>query len=154
MNMATNTQSLIGRRQLQRENHRMVFVLAVIVALITAVSLMVPAISMTRGELVCGLEEHSHSASCYEQVLVCGLEEGDVVGESDDGEAIVHEHSAECYENQLVCDIPEHQHSDGCYAEPEPEADDDEVAAESEDDFSKPAAGDESAAGTYDGTGK
>ena len=29
------------------------------------------------GQLICGLEEHTHGPECYEKVLICGYEEGE-----------------------------------------------------------------------------
>ena len=87
------------------------------------VALMVPAVSMTRGELVCGMDEHTHTKACYEQGLTCGLDEGEGAKPATDDEPAVegHKHTKACYENKLVCDKPEHKHSDACYADPEPE---------------------------------
>ena len=119
---SSRVNNLVAARQLRSSRHMMVAILGCLVVLAASLALMVPAISMTHGDLVCGMEEHAHTDACYEQVLVCGLEDGEVVGETDDGEAIVHEHTADCYEDQLTCDIPEHEHSDGCYA-----AEDDEL---------------------------
>ena len=59
-------------------------------------------IAMTN-ETYCGMEEHQHSADCYEEVLVCGLEESDG-----------HTHTDDCYEKQLVCGIEEHTHTVEC----------------------------------------
>ena len=52
----------------------------------------------------CGIEEHLHTDDCYEQVLVCGLEEDET-----------HTHSDACYEMQLVCGLEEHIHDTGCF---------------------------------------
>ena len=85
------------------------------VALITALSLLMmfivpyvgvmPGAAMTENtveyELICGIEEHTHTDECY--TLIC----------EDDSEE--HEHTEECYE--LICGMEEHQHDDGCYAE-------------------------------------
>jgi len=79
-------------------------VLACITIFLTAFALMLPAISMTHGTLVCTLEEHAHSADCYEQVLVCDKDEGEN-----------HAHGDACYESELVCGKDEHVHGDGCY---------------------------------------
>jgi hypothetical protein len=61
-----NTASIIDKRLLQRDNRRIIAALAVLVALITDVALMMPAISLTRGELVCGMVEHLHTDACYQ----------------------------------------------------------------------------------------
>lgn len=60
-------------------------------------------------EVYCGLEEHTHSADCYESVLVCGLEESEG-----------HTHTADCYEIEqvLICGLEEsegHMHDESCY---------------------------------------
>lgn len=68
-------------------------------------------IAMT-GSPQCGLEEHQHGESCYEDVLVCGLEEGGG-----------HTHTDECRpEKELVCGLEEtegHVHTDECRPEKE-----------------------------------
>ncbi|MCD8341880.1 MAG: leucine-rich repeat protein [Clostridiales bacterium] len=60
-------------------------------------------------ETFCGMEEHTHSEDCYEQVLTCGLEESEG-----------HTHTDACYETEttLVCGLEEseeHTHDDSCY---------------------------------------
>ncbi len=62
-------------------------------------------------ETYCGYEEHIHDESCYETVLICGLEETES-----------HQHDDSCYETEkeLVCGLEEseeHQHDDSCYEE-------------------------------------
>lgn len=57
----------------------------------------------------CGIEEHTHDASCYTSAVTCGQEE-------DGG----HQHTEACYteSTELTCGMEEgedHQHSDGCY---------------------------------------
>ena len=110
--------TLVSLRKRQKRRNRAVAALGVLVVLATAIALMMPAITMTHGDLVCGMEEHQHSDACYEKVLVCGQEEGDN-----------HHHSDACYEKQLVCDTTPHTHANECYAdlksEPEPAADGD-----------------------------
>ena len=98
-------------------------------------------ISMT-ADYLCGYEEHEHTAECYEQVLVCGYEEGmpedstaalpedgmldtdyGVDGEelSDEPEPLaeqpVHVHTQDCYEERQVLDCmeEEHEHTDECF---------------------------------------
>ncbi|MCD8105669.1 MAG: Cna B-type domain-containing protein [Lachnospiraceae bacterium] len=60
-------------------------------------------------EVCCGREEHTHTEECYEEVLVCGLEESEG-----------HIHTEECYQtvSTLVCGLEEregHTHTDACY---------------------------------------
>ena len=59
-------------------------------------------ITMVNEEL-CGLSEHTHTDECYEDVLICGLEENEE-----------HTHTAECYERRLVCGMEEHIHNAVC----------------------------------------
>ena len=119
-NTSNSQSALVSRRRGERELRRFIAPVACAMALFVAAVLMVPALSMTRGELVCDLDEHTHSGACYEQVLACGMEEGEGA-DAETGEG-GHEHEKGCYEKQLTCDTPEHKHSDGCYApEPEPE---------------------------------
>ena len=82
--------------------NRIVAVLALIAAAATTIALVQPATTLA---YVCGMEEHVHTESCYENVLVCGQEEGED-----------HVHANECYEKQLVCDKVEHAHTDACRA--------------------------------------
>jgi len=63
-------------------------------------------------EVYCGKTEHVHDDSCYELVLVCGLEES----EGTPG----HTHTEECYETvtTLICGLEEgedHTHTEACY---------------------------------------
>jgi len=69
--------------------------------------LILPAITM-ESKPVCGMEEHSHSASCYEEIreLICDIEEDDE-----------HTHNEDCYitKQVLTCGIQEHTHTEKCY---------------------------------------
>jgi transcriptional regulator with PAS, ATPase and Fis domain len=55
--------------------------------------LILPAITMER-ETHCGIEEHQHDESCYEERLICGQKEGKP-----------HHHTDDCYtvEKELIC---------------------------------------------------
>ncbi len=65
----------------------------------------------------CGLKEHTHNDACYQDVLICGLEENEE-----------HTHTAECYERRLICGYNEHIHDMSCYGI------DDELIDEETDD--------------------
>ena len=96
-----------GKRQKmveRRRRDRLIALLGCVVAIATAMALMVPALSMTHDTLACGLEEHEHSEACYGSVLACGLEESEN-----------HKHNESCYAQELICGLEEHAHSDGCY---------------------------------------
>ncbi|MCD8300980.1 MAG: CHAP domain-containing protein, partial [Clostridiales bacterium] len=90
-------------------------------------------IAMTN-ETYCGMEEHQHDESCYEEVLVCGQEESAGHTHSDEcyttekvlvcgqEESAGHTHTDECYttEKELICGQEEgedHTHTASCYAE-------------------------------------
>ena len=57
------------------------------------------------GALICTLSEHTHTESCYEAAKqpLCGLEE--------------HTHDENCYDESgaLTCTLSEHMHTDACY---------------------------------------
>jgi predicted outer membrane repeat protein len=86
---------------------RVITALSCAVVFCTTYALILPAITLER-PTYCGLEEHTHTAECYEKVLVCGLQEQDS-----------HVHGEGCYENRLVCTKPEHVHTLACYSDPQ-----------------------------------
>ncbi len=59
-------------------------------------------------EPICGMEEHTHTEECYEDVLVCGLEENEE-----------HTHTPECFQSSLICGKEEHIHTASCYTDEE-----------------------------------
>ncbi|MDO5138440.1 MAG: hypothetical protein Q4D71_08290, partial [Oscillospiraceae bacterium] len=109
-------QKILHDRRTRQFLTRFVSVTAAIVVFVTTYALVLPAITMER-EAHCGIPAHQHDDSCYEEVLVCGLEE------SDD-----HQHTADCYEKKLVCGMEAHTHSPACYSD-EVSANDKENAA-------------------------
>ena len=83
-------------------------------------------VAMT-GDVVCGIEEHTHVEECYKSELICGLAEdqGHTHGEACLSEPALtcaleeregHTHGDACYgsESALTCG-EEHEHGDGCY---------------------------------------
>ena len=91
--------------------------LALVVAGGTVWGLSKPASAMT-GEVICGMEEHVHTDDCYEARLICEQEESEE-----------HAHTEECWQTELVCQLPEHTHTEACYApveENQPEGQPDE----------------------------
>ena len=85
----------------------------------------------------CGEDEHTHTADCYERILICGYKEGDLENASEIAAAeasaeeeimplelepqiefVPHEHTADCYTEvqTLTCMEEEHIHGDDCYA--------------------------------------
>lgn len=69
--------------------------------------------------LICGLEEHTHSDTCYEEKNSTGSV--DVPGGTGEQFCICeleeHTHGDECYDEtgELICRLEEHTHSDACY---------------------------------------
>lgn len=68
--------------------------------------------------LTCGLEEHTHSSSCYEvpETVAPGADTGETICGQEE-----HTHEAACYDGAgtLICGLTEHTHSDECYPVPE-----------------------------------
>lgn len=54
---------------------RVVMSIAAVVVFVTTYAMILPAITLEK-TAVCGIEEHQHSDSCYEKILVCGKEVG------------------------------------------------------------------------------
>ncbi len=98
-------------RQMFRDKKRQKRIVAVICALSVLVAtgvfneLMQPVITMTP-DPVCGVAEHAHISECYQNQLVCGVEESEE-----------HAHGDGCYESVLACGKSEHKHADSCYPE-------------------------------------
>jgi len=79
------------------------FMMACIVVFCTTYALLLPAVTLEK-TAACGLEEHQHEESCYEDHLVCGQKES--------GE---HRHSDICYQKALACGKEVHVHSADCF---------------------------------------
>ena len=84
--------------------------LAAAVVFCTVYALILPAITLESG-VYCGMTEHTHGEECWQEQLVCGLEEGEG-----------HVHTGDCYEETevLACGLEEsegHAHGEGCYDE-------------------------------------
>ena len=78
------------RQQRRRAGIAVVLLAAMVISGVVGI-LTQYGVAMT-GQAKCGLEEHSHVESCYEQAWICGLKEG--------GEG--HSHSDACYEAERV----------------------------------------------------
>ncbi len=109
--MLHNENDLFGRMQKRHKTQRkwtvLFLALAVLVGVGTVSMLIRPGIAV-EGKRICGLEEHTHSDSCYQRHLVCENTEPD------------HVHTDECYafDYQLTCgqeEGPEHTHTDACW---------------------------------------
>lgn len=120
------------RRIRRRRFYAAVALCSILVAGIVSWKLILPGTAMS-GETYCGKEEHTHSDACYEQVLVCGQEEGVGAHTHTDAcytdvrtdqlicgqeESAGHVHTDACYTNELTCgqeENAEHTHTDACY---------------------------------------
>ena len=132
-----NGEKYIRKHRLQKRWHKVMTVLGSVVVFCTTYALILPAITMERG---CQLPEHTHSDSCYTQVLpeakripVCSAETlelhrhtaacygTDNVPICGYANYMVHVHDAACYddEDNFWCPLPtikEHRHDESCYA--------------------------------------
>ena len=92
---------LLGIRRLNRQVSRALTVFACVVVFVTTYTLILPAITMEKDALICGMEVHEHTDSCYADVLICTQPESEG-----------HRHTEECYHTDrvLACELPEHKH--------------------------------------------
>ena len=91
---------------------KVVSVLACITVFCTTYALILPAITLESSpDVICGMEEHTHTSDCYERtpVLVC---------ENTDPE---HVHTDECYQvdSVIICGKQEHKHAEACFPKEE-----------------------------------
>ncbi len=122
----SKTENNFKERKKSHTRQKVLTGLAAFVVFCTTYALILPAITMERS-LVCKVEAHTHTASCYEEVsvpagkkLACTLDEHthsdscyevtDVLICTED-----HEHTDACYEKELICSEAEHTHDDSCY---------------------------------------
>lgn len=101
---------LKSRQKKQRRTGIAFMLLVVMVVGMVGSILTQYGVAMTGGAK-CQTEEHAHGEACYEERIVCGLEE-----------SAGHTHAEGCYvtESQLVCGLEEteeHIHEASCYAE-------------------------------------
>ena len=94
---------ILRNRRTRQMLTRFVSGVAAVVVFVVTYALVLPAITMEQNA-PCGIEEHQHTDSCYEDRLVCGIPEGQG-----------HHHNASCYEKILVCEKEVHTHSPECY---------------------------------------
>lgn len=135
--LESNVKELKTNRKSRSRTKRIAAMIAIITIICTVAVMTFPAFTLSRG-VICGMEEHTHSAECYEEVeieesitLTCTLEahthdetcydeEGNLLCSLDE-----HEHTEDCYEvvpahteTILTCEKPEHVHTDACYDAP------------------------------------
>lgn len=113
MSNLRRAREIAAQRKKRNVWRNVVTCIAAFVVFCTTYALILPAITMEKESLSCGLPEHSHTAQCRE--LVCGRQE-----------IFSHTHTKpECYDGSgvLTCTLQErtlHHHSSGCYSAPQP----------------------------------
>ena len=125
---------LLLERSRYRQWYRCVAGMAAVVVFVTVYALILPAITLEK-ETFCGMEEHTHTEDCYENVLICAQEgtgtgaaseEAETSGTSEDSAQSDHPSEEdgsggqEETEEQSSSDKEEpeaeaHEHSNGCY---------------------------------------
>ena len=107
-------ENFLGKHRKFRTDSKKLATIFVIVALIVAVGvfwwLKLVGITIT-GEAFCGSDEHSHTAECYADEIVCGFDEESAT-ENQQGS---HKHTDACFSRKLICTLTEHTHSADCY---------------------------------------
>ena len=105
--------------------YRVLLVMETLVVFLTTYLLIIPALTWEKS-LICGLDEHIHTDSCYDgSELICHLTEHTHTDSCYDAPPAQfdpydcgigeHTHSPACYDGEkLVCTIPEHTHTDKC----------------------------------------
>ena len=117
---ASQVARCLHSHQRKLRGYQVLFVLASIVVFCTVYALMMPAVTLSN-EVVCGMEAHTHSDSCYTTELV-GPQPELVCGAGESGEVLLHQHNEFCYNDrgELICTLPElesHTHGPDCYQE-------------------------------------
>lgn len=102
--MKAKAAMLKQRYRQSRKMYAVLTVLALMVGVGTVWALMQPGYAMGKN-LICQQSEHSHINECYQQKLVCELEEDES-----------HQHTNECWTTELICRLDEHTHTESCYA--------------------------------------
>ena len=95
---------LKGSRKRKKRISTALTLLSLLVALDVFWVLRQPALTQV-GDATCGIVEHSHDQSCWENSCICDLPEEP------------HVHTDSCYEQTLLCGSEEHVHSITCYAD-------------------------------------
>ena len=101
--------------------------LACVVVFVTTYALLLPAITIEK-TAACGIEEHQHDDSCFENNLICGLDETEGHSHTEDCYDIrsqiicknkEHAHTGDCFDENgdLTCALEEHTHDSGCFRE-------------------------------------
>ena len=95
--MIRHMETAISKIKKRRSWQKIVSILGCTVAICVICALILPAIAMNK-DTVCGLEEHTHTESCYTTQAV----EGEVSLSCDLEKLNVHVHNADCYDPPLA----------------------------------------------------
>lgn len=89
--LTNRTKNALQKQKRKKRWQKVLSVLAAVVVFITTYMLILPAITLEKGDLICTIEEHTHTEECYAA-------------------------NEETGEKELVCTIEEHTHKDDCYS--------------------------------------
>ena len=119
-NLMAQIAKYLSSQKRRKVGYWVLFGLSAVVVFCTTYALILPAITISN-ELLCGMEAHTHSESCWslqpsepKVELICeDWKEADIV---------YHRHGSFCYdgEGRLICPLEEreaHVHGEGCYIE-------------------------------------
>ncbi len=119
----TYLEKYMEERTKRRQFLYVITALALVFGISVYIQMRMTGTAMTN-DVYCGQEEHTHSEACYEQVLICELEETAAEeisleetleeADSDVHMADGHTHTEDCYEMQLTCEVEEHVHTIDC----------------------------------------
>ena len=126
--LRTQIRQYISGRKTKKYVRNIMMVFACIITFITTYTLILPAITLEKGALICGMVVHEHTENCFDDVLICTRQESAGHTHGEDcyyyepvlicGEP-EHTHTADCFdeEGNLICEWNEHEHEENCYGE-------------------------------------
>lgn len=89
--LTNRIKNVLQKHKRKKRWQNVLSVLAAVVVFVTTYMLILPAITLEKGDLICTIEEHTHTEECY-------------ATNEETGEA------------ELICAIEEHTHTDDCYS--------------------------------------
>ncbi len=78
-NLYKKIQRLLKDRRVGRKLRGSMMTFTCIVVFVTTYALILPALTLEKGALICGMEVHEHNESCYAEVLTCTLQESEKI---------------------------------------------------------------------------
>lgn len=118
-NLIAEAERYLSSQHKDKRRSQVLRVLAVLVVFVTIYALILPAVTMSN-EVECGMAEHVHSESCWEEQLA--LPQPQLVCTVGRLGTVLHTHDSYCYDSlgELVCSLEEreaHVHGPECYQE-------------------------------------